>query len=95
MRLESGTTSHSHTIYADLLFHVVYENATLEGGYIPQVDLHKASVSQGWEMCREQQIKNQIDVLNEDYGLTGIRWKHTNTTRTKNSDWFNRVAPEK
>jgi len=45
MRLESGTTTYSHTIYADLLFHVVYENTTLEGGYIPQVNLHKASAS--------------------------------------------------
>lgn len=78
MRLGPGTTTeHSHVIYTDLLFHVVYENTTLEGGYIP-----------------EQQIKDQIDVLNEDYSLTGIRWRHTNTTRTKNSDWFNRVAPE-
>jgi len=48
MRLESGTiTEYSHTIYADLLFHVVYENATLEGGYIPQVNLHRAFASQG------------------------------------------------
>ncbi|KAJ3575852.1 hypothetical protein NP233_g824 [Leucocoprinus birnbaumii] len=77
LRFGAGaSTDYTHTLYADLHFHVVYENKTLEGGYIP-----------------EQQIKDQIDVLNADYGLTGIRWKHTNTTRTKNSEWFNRVAP--
>lgn len=76
-RFGSGASpNYMHTIYADLHFHVVYENTTLEGGYIP-----------------EQQIKDQIDVLNVDYGLTRIRWRHANTTRTKNSDWFNQVAP--
>ncbi|KXN81803.1 hypothetical protein AN958_03729 [Leucoagaricus sp. SymC.cos] len=74
---DSASTDYQKTIHADLHFHVVYENKTLEGGYIP-----------------DQQIRDQIDVLNADYELTGIRWKHVNTTRTKNSEWFNRVAPE-
>lgn len=44
---------------------------------------------------RDQQIKDQIDVLNTDYALTGLRWRHTNTTRTKNIQWFDSVAPSK
>ncbi|KAF7768565.1 hypothetical protein Agabi119p4_7808 [Agaricus bisporus var. burnettii] len=63
------------SIHIDVHFHIVYENTTLEGGYIP-----------------DQQIKDQMDVLNADYGLTGLRWRHTNTTRTKNREWFDRVA---
>ncbi|KAF9452929.1 metalloprotease [Macrolepiota fuliginosa MF-IS2] len=42
----------------------------------------------------DQQIKDQIDVLNTDYGLTGLRWRHVNTTRTQNPEWFVQVGPD-
>jgi hypothetical protein len=36
MRLSSSLfQEYARTIYADLHFHVIYENQTLEGGYVP------------------------------------------------------------
>ncbi|KAJ6473609.1 Metalloprotease [Mycena vitilis] len=38
------------------------------------------------------QIDNQIAVLNKDYG-GALTFKHINTSRTINADWFNNAAP--
>lgn len=85
------------SIYIDVHFHIVYENTTLEGGYIPCIKfilLYYFPLTDA-RCPRDQQIKDQMDVLNADYGLTGLRWRHTNTTRTKNREWFDRVAQHK
>ncbi|KAG6909436.1 hypothetical protein DXG01_000590 [Tephrocybe rancida] len=42
----------------------------------------------------DSQIADQINVINEAYAKTGIRWALKNTTRTTNADWFNKAAPE-
>lgn len=42
---------------------------------------------------RDEQIKDQIEVLNRDYTGTGLTFKLVNTTRTRNRKWFENVAP--
>lgn len=42
----------------------------------------------------DSQVQSQIDVLNKDYGNTGLTFKLANTTRTLNADWFNSAAPD-
>lgn len=58
MRLGPGTTTeHSHVIYTDLLFHVVYENTTLEGGYIPQVNFIKCPLLEAEECAGNNKLR--------------------------------------
>ncbi|KAF9644657.1 metalloprotease [Thelephora ganbajun] len=42
----------------------------------------------------DQQIKDQIKVLNNDYWGTGLRFELLNVTRVENSGWFYDVGPE-
>lgn len=41
----------------------------------------------------DSQVQAQINVLNQDYGGTGLSFQLQSTTRTLNEDWFNNVAP--
>ncbi|KAF8063183.1 metalloprotease [Lyophyllum atratum] len=41
----------------------------------------------------DSQIEEQIAVLNDDYANTGATWSLAGTTRTVNTDWFNKVGP--
>ncbi|KAF5387931.1 hypothetical protein D9615_000123 [Tricholomella constricta] len=41
----------------------------------------------------DSQIAAQINVINNAYASVGISWVLAGTTRTVNSDWFNRAAP--
>ena len=40
----------------------------------------------------DAQIAAQMDVLNADYGPSGVSFELVNTTRTTNSTWFNDFA---
>ncbi|KAG5637586.1 hypothetical protein H0H81_004037 [Sphagnurus paluster] len=40
------------------------------------------------------QIEAQMDVLNDDYKDTGLRWNLVNTTRILSKEWFEGVAPD-
>jgi hypothetical protein len=40
----------------------------------------------------DRQITAQIEVLNSDYGPSGINFMLVNVTRTANAAWFNSVA---
>lgn len=42
---------------------------------------------------RRHQIKEQIEVLNDDYKKTGLSFELVEVTRTKNADWFDNVGP--
>lgn len=42
----------------------------------------------------DQQIKDQITVLNTDYGPTGLQFQLVNVTRVVNANWFNDAGPE-
>lgn len=44
--------------------------------------------------ARDNQIKDQIDVLNRDYSGTGLQFQLENVTRVVNAKWFNDVGPE-
>ena len=41
---------------------------------------------------RDEQIKDQINVLNRDYAITGLKFKLVNTTRIENAKWFKGVG---
>lgn len=43
---------------------------------------------------RDQQIKDQIDVMNRDYSGTGLQFQLVNVTRVVNAKWFNDAGPE-
>jgi hypothetical protein len=55
LRLGSeASVDYTPTIYAELHVHVVYENVTLEGGYIPSVHLaHKATLPSDQRTLRQ------------------------------------------
>lgn len=42
----------------------------------------------------DKQITDQIDVLNRDYGVTGLQFKLANVTRVVNAKWFNDAGPD-
>lgn len=43
--------------------------------------------------CREQQITDQIQVLNDAFNATGITFELVNTTYVTNADWFANASP--
>ncbi|KAJ8457224.1 hypothetical protein ONZ45_g18396 [Pleurotus djamor] len=44
--------------------------------------------------CRDSQISDQIQVLNNAYNPSGLHFVHAGTTRTTNATWFNQAEPE-
>ncbi|KAF9548173.1 hypothetical protein CPC08DRAFT_648512 [Agrocybe pediades] len=51
----------------------------------------------GWTdastLCRDSDIKAQIQVLDNDYNATGIQFRLVKTTRIKRKNWFENVYP--
>lgn len=43
---------------------------------------------------RDQQVKDQIDVLNKDYTGTGLQFELVSINRTEHPQWFKETAPE-
>jgi hypothetical protein len=41
---------------------------------------------------RNSQIQASVDVLNDDYASSGLRFALTGTDRTVNADWFDNVS---
>lgn len=42
----------------------------------------------------DERIRDQIDVLNRDYNVTGVRWNLKGTSRIENKEWFLNIAPD-
>ena len=45
-------------------------------------------------LCRQSQLEDQIDVLNDAYSNMGITWVLADVDYTINSDWFNSAGPD-
>jgi len=42
----------------------------------------------------DQQVKDQVDVMNQDYNSTGLQWNLKSISRIQSEDWFLNVAPD-
>jgi len=42
----------------------------------------------------DEQIKAQVDRLNQDYNSTGLTWNLKNISRIQNEEWFSGVGPD-
>ena len=81
-----------------VVFNVIYAGEDLSQGNIPYVTSVLLSIlffltSIIPSPSRDDQIKKQIDVLNQDYQDTGLSFVLQSTVRKLNADWFNNVAP--
>ena len=44
-------------------------------------------------MVSDQRIRDQVDVMNQDYNSTGVQWNLKSISRIQSEDWFLNVAP--
>jgi len=62
------------------------------------IDIHfhiiAANNTAGGGWVADSQIQAQMDVLNMDYAVTGLKWNLANITRVMSKEWFEGVAPE-
>jgi hypothetical protein len=42
----------------------------------------------------DQRIHDQVNVMNQDYNATGIRWNLKSVSRIQSDDWFLNIAPD-
>jgi len=68
------------------------ENATATLSLYFHIVFANQTAEGGW--IPDEVIHNQVDVLNQDYNVTGISFNLVNITRIESEDWFNKVAPD-
>ena len=97
-RTANNFSNHTISVY----FNVISSGTQYAQGYIPYVmslgpflpPLEGLFLVLIPSCSRDQQIKDQIDVLNTDYKPTGLQFQLVNVTRVENPKWFNDAGPE-
>jgi len=70
---------------------VIYQDKTINGGYIRYgpFSLYTPSTTNS---SSDDQIKRQIQVLNDGFGKASIRYHLASITGSQNRDWFNNAG---